>query len=305
MVSRRDFFRLSALSGLALGELGRTHNLPDSKGSFKGKERFNQLLDLALKEKWNHLPIGQVIGKTGSWLVGTPYVGHTLELSPDKEVCSIDLLGLDCVTLFENSLDFSRMLLLGGRTPEEMLDQVRFTRYRSGIVNGYPSRLHYTMDWIHDNVKKKVVKELTPDLPGAIAHTYKVDFMSSNPQYYIQLKAHPELIPQIRHFEELISKRPDWLLPMDKVKAAEPYLQTGDIVGIVEHTPGIDIGHTGLVYKDENGRTGFMNASSLKSEMKVTVGYPFEEAVNWNGHNIGIVIARPLSPMKPRTVPRS
>ena len=302
MVSRRGLFKLSLVPAFALTELGRAAVPKHPEESFKGKERFKQLLDHALANDWQKLPIGELVGKTGYWLKGTPYVGHTLELSENKEICSVDLLGLDCVTLFENSLDFARMLLLGGRTPQAMLDQIQLTRYRSGVVNGYTSRLHYTMDWIHDNVKKKVVKELTPELPGAVPHKYPVSFMSTHPELYLQLKNHPQWVEQMKHYEAQISARPDWLLPMDKVEAAEPYLQSGDIVGVVEHQPGIDIGHTGLVYKGPDGKAGFMNASSLKSQMQVTVGYPFHEAVNWSGKNVGVVIARPLKPVQKRTV---
>ena len=75
---------------------------------------------------------------------GTPYVGFTLELDKDRELCSVNLAGLDCVTFFEDTLDFSRMLKTGGRTPAAMLEQVTLTRwYRGGKLGDFTTRLHY------------------------------------------------------------------------------------------------------------------------------------------------------------------
>src|SRR5207244_7285835 len=98
--------------------------------TFKGADIFDRILARALREKWDKLPIGQTMGYVASELEGTPYVGFTLELSKDEEICSVNLTGLDCVTFFEDTLDFSRMLQKGGRTPEAMIADVAFTRYR-------------------------------------------------------------------------------------------------------------------------------------------------------------------------------
>src|SRR3954453_18200424 len=114
---------------------------------FKGAEIFDRILGKALSEKWETLPIGQTIGHVARELEGTPYVGFTLELSKDHEVCCVNLTGLDCVTFFEDTLDFSRMLKKGGRTAEAMLAEVAFTRYRGGVLGDFTSRLHYTADW--------------------------------------------------------------------------------------------------------------------------------------------------------------
>src|SRR5438045_9150843 len=87
-------------------------------------------------------------------LVGTPYVGFTLELDKDREVCSVDLKGLDCVTFFEDTLDFSRMLKKGGRTPAAMLAEVTLTRYRGGTLGDFTSRLRSKPDRMYHNEKK-------------------------------------------------------------------------------------------------------------------------------------------------------
>src|SRR2546428_1040875 len=160
----------------------------------------------------------------------TPYVDGTLELYEDREVCSVNLLGLDCVTFYENALAFARMLRRGGRTPSALLSEITFTRYRGGRLTDYASRLHYTVDWFADNEAKRVVHLITPELPGAVRFTQRVSFMSTHPGAYRQLKNKPDLVAKIAHLEAEITARPAQYLPKEKVRAAQPLLKTGDIV---------------------------------------------------------------------------
>jgi hypothetical protein len=263
--------------------------------AFKGREIFDRVLAKALSEKWEALPIGETMGHIAKELEGTPYVGFTLELSKDSEICSVNLTGLDCVTFFEDTLDFARMLKKGGRTPDDLLKEVAFTRYRGGVVGDFTSRLHYTTDWFFDNQQKKVVKILAPDLPGNEPFTQKVGIMSEHPENYRQLAAHPDLIPKIREYENQINARRMKFIPMANLKQAQDHLQTGDIVGVATTEPGIDIAHTGLIYKDDAGVPHFMDASSSKRKMKVTIEPgPISESLNWSKKLTGAIFARPL-----------
>src|SRR5262249_35802528 len=65
---------------------------------FQGERTFDRLRDKATSQNWSTLPIGELMGKIAKELEGTPYVGNTLELSKDQEVCSVNLDQLDCVT---------------------------------------------------------------------------------------------------------------------------------------------------------------------------------------------------------------
>jgi hypothetical protein len=301
MITRRNFlggsisgaFGLIAASAFARA-LGAA--IEEKLQPFKGGEIFDRILKKALAEKWHVLPIGQIMGHVARELEGTPYVGFTLELSKDQEICSVNLTGLDCVTFFEDTLDFSRMLKQGSRAADDMLKEVAFTRYRGGVVGDFTSRLHYTTDWFVDNEAKKVVKILAPDLPGAAPFTQKVGIMSAKPENYRQLGAHPELVSKIKKIEDQINARQLQYIPMDKLKDAEPQLQTGDIVGVCTTEPGIDIAHTGLVYVDDKGVRHFMDASSSKKKMKVTLEEgPISETLNWSKKLTGAMFARPLA----------
>jgi hypothetical protein len=268
---------------------------PEKLEPFEGKEVFDRILARALDGKWATLPIGEAMGRIARELEGTPYVGFTLELSKDREVCAVNLTGLDCVTFFEDTLCFARMLKKGGRTPADLLAEVTFTRYRGGRLGDFTSRLHYTTDWLADNEKKKVVKVLSPDLPGAEPFAQKVGIMTASPGNYRQLVAHPEQVAAIKRFEDEINARPMQYVPMASLAAAEPLLKTGDIVGICTTEPGIDIAHTGLVYRDDAGVAHFMDASSSRSNMKVTLEPgPISQALNWSNKLTGAMFARPL-----------
>lgn len=263
---------------------------------FEGKDVFDRLIGLATAGNWAALPIGELMGKIAKEFEGTPYVGFTLELDKDREFPVINLKGLDCVTFFEDTLDFARMLKKGGRTPDDMLAEIALTRYRGGQPGDFSSRLHYTTDWFVDNEKKGVVKILTPELPGAQPFTQKVGIMTEHPENYRQLAAHPELVEKIRGFEGEINGRSLKYLPMDRIEGAESMLQTGDIVGVATTQSGIDIAHTGLIYKDAAGLVHFMDASSAKSRMKVTIEPEISKCLNWSKRLTGIMIARPLEP---------
>jgi hypothetical protein len=300
-MNRRDFLKQTAgasTSFLVFAALGfdyRCFSFGDDPQAFTGKERFDQLLKMARQENWAQLPIGRLMGAIGMALRSTPYVNSTLELYDDREVCSINLLGLDCVTFFENALAFARMLKTGRTSPEEMLKHVAFMRYRDGKVADYASRLHYTSDWLFDNDRKGVVKMITKDLPGAERFARQINFMSTHPASYRQLKANPDLVPAIAGIEREINAREVYFLPKEKVKAAETRLETGDLIGITTAIDGLDCSHTGLCYRDENGKLRLLHASTTKKEVVLDV--ELSAYLAGVAKHTGIMVARPLEPM--------
>ncbi|SRR6266581_6448285 len=301
-MTRRDLLRYASLGTLGLlcsSALARAAaGLQAQLERFKGQDVFDQIVKKSSTEKWNALPIGELIGRIALELKGTPYVGFTLEVSKDAEYCVVNLKGLDCVTFFEDALCMARMLKRQKSSPEDLIREVQFTRYHGGKMGDFTTRLHYTTDWFVDNEQKGVVKILTPDLPGAELFTQKVGIMSQHPENYRQLAAHSELLGEIRLAEEKINARSLKYLPMDKLEAAEHLLQTGDIVGVSTTAEGIDIAHTGLCIKDEQGIVHFMDASSSRRNMRVTLEPQISKCLNWSSKLTGVMIARPLEIQK-------
>ncbi|MFM8839557.1 MAG: N-acetylmuramoyl-L-alanine amidase-like domain-containing protein [bacterium] len=261
---------------------------------------FDHIIEEMVKREYYALPIGECMGKIGSMLIGTRYVGGTLELMPER--CIMDLTGLDCVTFFENSLNISRTAKIKEKdllknqnaiTFRDVLDQLEYTRYRDGNMDGYTSRLHYTSEWIIDNVKKGVVKDLTKELGGK-PFPVNVGFMSANPQYYPQLVAEPTLVRKIQGMEQEINAKKHWYIPNAQVKEIESRLQTGDIIAIATNKAGLDYSHTGMIIKNAKGMALFLHASSAKK--RVYLDKRISTYLSESSTSIGISVLRPLDP---------
>jgi hypothetical protein len=148
-----------------------------------------------------------------------------------------------------------------------------------------------------DNESKGVVKLLS-QLPGAESFAQKVGFMTSHVASYRQLVAHPGLIAKMKSEENVINSRSLKYIPLDRIAAVEPRLRTGDIVGVCTSVAGLDIAHTGLVWRDDEGVAHFMDANSTKSKRKVTIEPgPISGALNWSKNLTGAMFARPLEPV--------
>ena len=91
--------------------------------------------------------------------LGVPYVAHTLEVN-DREQLVVNTRQLDCTTLVETVTALKICAQQGRRTFADYVNTLRNLRYRQGIVDGYPSRLHYFSDWILDKVRMKMVDDI-------------------------------------------------------------------------------------------------------------------------------------------------
>jgi hypothetical protein len=241
-------------------------------------------------EEQTNLPINELMFKIANKFIGTPYVGNTLEGS-DGELCRINFEGLDCVTFYELVLCMARSFKKGNFDINSLVNEVIYVRYRGGVLDGYESRLHYTSDWIHENVKKGVVTDITKSL-GGIKFEPKVSFMSSNPDKYAALKNNPKLVKIIKKFEDDINSRKHYFIPKDNVNLIEDELQNSDIICIVTSIKGLDYSHTGIISKAENGDAHLFHAST--NQKKVIIDEPISEYLKKSKSALGITVLRPL-----------
>ncbi len=256
------------------------------------EQRFNRIISLATHQKWHQLPIGEIVVLAGREMLGTPYVASTLESKGD-EVCTVNLMALDCVTFFENALCMARVIKRQESSFEELYADVTFTRYRSGILDGYTSRLHYTADWIKDNIAKSTIDDVTMSLGGEKIN-FNLNFMSSNVKYYPQLVQNPELVNQIKFIEISLNSTDFYIIPNSKVASIESKLLPGDIIAIATSKSGLDYSHVGLIYRDKSGKARFMHASSTKKE--VIIDATISRYLSTNSSSIGITVLRPRNP---------
>lgn len=293
ILNRRTFIGLALSTGLIpvklFSQSNSNINVSDSSYNSNTLLIFNNIIINAKKKNWHLLPLNKIIGTVGLFFLHTPYIGNTLDC--DIEKCIVNFQGLDCVTFFENTLCLSRIIKKQKYNFQDLIDEITLTRYKNGIITDYTSRLHYTADWIWDNCKKNIIKDISSELDG-IKHNFSVNFMSSHQEYYKALINQPEFIPIIKNTENKINSRDYYYIPKTNIESIENKINTGDIIAIVTNKSGLDYSHIGLAYKDEKGQARFLHASSKKKV--VILDTTISEYVNSNSSNLGITVVRPL-----------
>ena len=263
--------------------------------TFRGEERFQQLVGLAERENWRALPLGERTARVGLALTGTPYANFTLEIHDRVEAPSANLRGLDCWTFYEVSLGFARMLRAkpGPYAPADLLSAIEQDRYRHGVCTGeYLSRFHFLEDLFQDNERRGLLTDVTRRLPGAERMpTRQVREMSVMWRHYRYLRNNPGLLPEMAQIEARDSALPVYHVPRRHVAAAEGNLQTGDIVAITSRDEGGYTSHVGLAVRDGGGTVRFLHASS--KQRRVVLDERLSRYVNAHRDDFGIIVARP------------
>lgn len=263
--------------------------------SEKDVEVCRSKFQLAADESLAAKPIGEVITAIGKSFIGTEYAAHTLEKG-EKESLVINLTGLDCTTFLENCLVFARLIKMNDTTFEAYQKQLQFERYRDGKINEYPSRLHYFADWIYDAQKKGIVKDVSKEL-GGIPLKFNLDFMTTHPDYYAQLKNNPGFVPVIRKQEEEINKRRYYYIPKNSVARVENKIHTGDLIAITSNVKGLDINHVGIAVRQNDSRIHFMHAPDVGYKVQITEE-PLSSYLMKFKKDTGIMVVRALEPEK-------
>ncbi len=253
------------------------------------REIFNRYIQKITNLRYKSL--NELIIATAKYFLGAPYVGHTLEKEPEGLV--VNLREFDCTTFVESVLALSRTVWQGDATFEKFMEQLRLIRYRDGIINDYADRMHYTSDWIFENERKGIVKDMTKELGGKEYHI-DFSFITSNTHRYKQLTNNPTLAAKIAEIEKRASQREySRITPCAPDETSDQY-DSGDIVCFVTTVKGLDISHLGFIYRDGKQVT-FIHASS--GEGKVAIEKRGLKDYVFNSKtNKGIMIVRPLSP---------
>ena len=261
--------------------------------SEKDVEVCNSKFEFALDKSLSAKPINEVIVEIGKSFLKTEYVAHTLEKEGEEQLV-INLTGLDCTTFLESSLTFARCIKKGKTSFDDYQNELTFIRYRDGKINQYPSRLHYFSDWIYNNQKKGIVKDITEEI-GGTKIKFSVGFMSENPKYYKQLKDNHEFIPVISKQEKEINSRQYYYIPENDIEKVESKIQTGDLIALTTSDKGLDIGHIGIAIKMDNGRIHFLHAPLVGSKVQITK-MPLIDYTKKIKKHTGIIVLKVLEP---------
>ena len=196
---------------------------------------------------------------------GIPYVAHTLEVN-DQEQLVVNARELDCTTLVETVTALTLCVQQEKRQWDDYLQMLRTLRYRQGVLDGYPSRLHYFTDWILDKQQMGLVSEIQqPNPPFTAVQRVSADFMSQHPNYYKALKTNPSLVKEIRQQEQKLTGKMFRYIPKQEVrntKLMRKTVRNGDIIAITCNKKGLEIAHLGFAVWQKDG-LHLLNASQL------------------------------------------
>ena len=290
-------FRCVLLLLVATACLTNGRELPFST-VFKGRDRFDALVEEARQHDWKSLPLGERVASVGRAMVGTRYRSYTLEIDNRIEAPSVNFYAMDCWTFFEIALGFARMLDEPPEdwTPQTLLKKIELDRYRGGQCDGsYLSRLHYLEDWLYDNDRRGLVSDLTRQLGGQRVN-HAAHEMTYGWRHYRYLRENRALLEPLGRMEARVSARPLYQIPKGWVAGIERKLKSGDIIGIISRDrPGLySTSHVGLAYRTGDGVLHFMHASSPNNYGKVVVDARLSSYLARYRSETGILVARPL-----------
>ena len=233
---------------------------------------------------------GVILVHVGKHFLGTPYMAHTLETGPEENMV-INLKEMDCTTFVEYSLALARTIKSTNPGQERFIKELEKIRYRHGQRDGYLSRLHYFSEWILDNSRRGIVKDVSREI-AHILYPNKIDFMSKHADSYPVLKENPELVVQIGKLEATVSEEVFWCIPKGQFAVFEEKIKDGDIIAITTIIDGLDVIHTGIAIR-ENGQLKLLHASSSEKEVVVSSG-SLSDYLQKSRNASGIMVARPL-----------
>ena len=258
------FYRFFALSLLIIlpfqmkGENGVIYQKEDSLTFVRYIEQFKSQKDL---------PFNQLLIKTAKFFLGKPYVASTLEAS-GNETLIINLRELDCTTFVENCIALTRVIKSGDSSFENYCSCLINMRYRGGEIKGYTSRLHYTSDWIYENERNNLLRNISTDIGGKIVN-HPLSFMSGHPQSYKHLKDNEANISKMKEIERTVNNRDNYrIIPVESISKNKEKIENGEIVVFATSLQGLDYSHIGIAYW-QNGELHFIHASSKQKQVVI------------------------------------
>ena len=284
---QKNYFMKHIIIVIYLGCLLCSITYSQSNTFDKNEEIFNSYI----QNINNETSLDSLFIKTALYYVNTPYDYSSCNMSEVKilenvnetyypsgyvsrdesEKLIVNLQEMDCVTFIENCLALYLAVLSDSTSFDMFKQQLQKIRYRNGIINGYTSRLHYTLDWIYDNTSKGIILDKTQQM-GGNKLSIKLNYMSNHNQYYEHLINHPTDIQKIKKIEKEISYRSCYYyIPKEFVSSKQLYIKTGDIICFTTSIEGLDVSHMGIAYWENDKILTFIHASKSHEKGKVIV----------------------------------
>lgn len=245
------------------------------------------------------LPMGDLVIEVAKSFLGTPYAFTGLE-PEGEEYCLMALDRTNCILFVELCYAFALTLkgqaIVQGGYPswdepsyELLCHNVRDLRYRDGVVDGYPSRLHYTSEWITQGERNNIFYEYSGEYGTLLDQ--KFNFMTTHTQSYRQLDGDDDNVRAVRMTEqELEACGPYYYISQAQLRNPDVIgaIRDGDIVCFRSTVAGLDITHVGMAVTGSDGQMHFIHASSTAKKVIIETKTLADYARN------GIRVIRPL-----------
>jgi hypothetical protein len=287
----------------------------------QGQDRriFRKLIKYLDKKKTSGKIPGQLMLEIGKFFLGAPYVAGALEMKGAERLV-VNLREFDCVTFVENVVALvcltkprwspteRRVALIKGpcgatsrprdqgcsilfprrRSFEAFRRILQKIRYRNGQLQGYSSRLHYFSDWIHDNQRKGIVRDVTAEIGGRPLRK-TMTFMTTHLDLYPPLKKATNL-RRIKSVERMVSRRLLFFIPKKALRRLEDRVCDGDLIAITTDQEGLDVQHMGLAARVKN-RIHLLHASSIEGKVVLSQKTLYRYLMQSRARS-GIMVAR-------------
>lgn len=249
------------IGGYALAELLDRRNT----------DRLSNLLTTANQQQWQTKSSPQLIQQVAKSFLGARYQGGLLDRSTEEKLV-LSLQEFDCILFVETVLGIVQIIKdqkFAGVTfptldntqktaPDRFAQHIQNLRYRNGYIS-YCDRLHYFTDWVYENQRRGILRDITASL-GGIPDTAPLNFMTQNRQSYPQIRTNNRQLECINQRELFLAKVPRFYVPIERLPSIYQQLRSGDIIGIATKVKGLDVTHTGFVYIS-GSQIGFIHAS--------------------------------------------
>lgn len=200
-------------------------------------------------------------------MLGVPYVAGTLDGNEEEQLV-VNVNELDCTTFVETVIALCIADRRGERNFEGFKKALTQVRYRGGVLDGYPSRLHYFSDWIRDNERMGFVKECTSETSCSQPQELWLDFMTTHVDSYLPMKKDLDLVKVMEAQEKNWRGTTVSYIPKEKLNLSpeELKIKDGDILAMVTNIKGLDIVHVGFAFWKDN-QLHLLHASSVAKKV--------------------------------------
>ena len=271
---------MSSLLGYAQPATSETD--PDTRTAYR------ELMIWAEGQDLSELAPADIMMRLAEHHLGRPYLAGPLD-GFGREVVVARLDAFDCFTFVEAMMAAARGIAQGDTTFAGYMKRTEEQRYRDGSADTYCDRLHYFTEWVHVNEERGLVEDVTARVGGR-AFPKQYGFMTANREAYAALADNDDALACISDVEKrLNSEIRLHFIPQDRIAEHYDRLENGDIIATVTDIEGLDVTHTGFVYKGQDGSTGLLHASTTGS---VIISPDLQRYVQGVRVTKGIVVSR-------------